>query len=157
MATPDDTVDALFRQSGVIRVDTLEELFDVADVLEHQPLPRGKGVGIVGNAGGPGVLAADACEGYGLAVPELSPRTQSQLRSILSPGAAVANPVDCIASATAEQYRRALEIVLAYEARCRHRHLHTAPGHEGRRRCTSGRLGGSRCQQADRGELLRQL
>jgi acetate---CoA ligase (ADP-forming) len=116
MATPDDTVDALFRQSGVIRVDTLEELFDVADLLEHQPLPKGRGVGIVGNAGGPGVLAADACEGYGLAVPELSPRTQSELRSILSPGAAVANPVDCIASATAEQYRRALEIVLADEA-----------------------------------------
>jgi acetyl coenzyme A synthetase (ADP forming)-like protein len=115
MATPDDTVDALFRQAGVIRVDTLEELFDVADVLEHQPLPRGSGIAIVGNAGGPGVLAADACVGYGLAVPELSARTQAELRSTLSPGASVTNPVDCIASATAEQYGRALEIVLADE------------------------------------------
>jgi acetyl coenzyme A synthetase (ADP forming)-like protein len=116
MATPDATVDALFRQAGVIRVDTLEELFDVADVLNHQPLPKGRGVAIVGNAGGPGVLAADACEGYGLAVPELAGHTQVQLRSILSPGAAVSNPVDCIASATAEQYRQTLEIVLADEA-----------------------------------------
>jgi len=116
MATPDATVDALFRQAGVIRVDTLEEFFDVADVVTHQPLPRGRGVAIVGNAGGPGVLAADACEAYGLTVPELSAKTQERLRSVLSPNAAVANPVDCIASATAEQYRQALEIVLADEA-----------------------------------------
>ncbi len=113
MATPDAAVDALFRQAGVIRVDTLEELFDVADVLSHQPLPKGKRVAIVGNAGGPGVLAADACEGYGLSVPELSEATQLQLRSILSPEAAVSNPVDCIASASADDYRRALEVVLA--------------------------------------------
>ncbi len=113
LATPDATVDALFRQAGVIRVDTLEELFDVADVLSHQPLPAGRRVAIVGNAGGPGVLAADACEGYGLEVPELSPATQARLRALLGPAAAVRNPVDCIASATAEQYRRALELVLA--------------------------------------------
>jgi acetate---CoA ligase (ADP-forming) len=116
MATPDATVDALFRQAGVIRVETLEELFDVADVVSHQPLANGTGVAIVGNAGGPGVLAADACEGYGLVVPELSEATQGQLRSVLSSSAAVGNPVDCIASATAEQYRQALEIVLADEA-----------------------------------------
>jgi acetyl coenzyme A synthetase (ADP forming)-like protein len=111
-ATPDATVDALFRQAGVIRVDTLEELFDVAEVVSHQPLANGTGVAIVGNAGGPGVLAADACEGHGLVVPELSAGTQELLRSVLSDAAAVGNPVDCIASATAEQYRRALEIVL---------------------------------------------
>jgi acetyl coenzyme A synthetase (ADP forming)-like protein len=111
-ATADATVDALFRQAGVIRVDTLEELFDVADVASHQPLAAGRGVAIVGNAGGPGVLAADACEGYGLVVPELSEHTQERLRSVLSADAAVGNPVDCIASATAEQYRQALEIVL---------------------------------------------
>ncbi|MHB1508144.1 MAG: bifunctional acetate--CoA ligase family protein/GNAT family N-acetyltransferase [Acidimicrobiales bacterium] len=116
MATPDATVDALFRQAGVIRVDTLEELFDVADALSHQPLPRGANVAIVGNAGGPGVLAADACEGYGLRVPELSATTQTHLRAVLSPEAAVTNPVDCIASATAEDYRKALELVLADDA-----------------------------------------
>lgn len=116
MATPDAAVDALFRQAGVIRVDTLEELFDVADVLSHQPLPKGANVAIVGNAGGPGVLAADACEGYGLSVPELSIATQQQLRAVLSPEAAVTNPVDCVASATADDYRRALELVLADDA-----------------------------------------
>jgi acetyl coenzyme A synthetase (ADP forming)-like protein len=113
LATPDATVDALFRQAGVIRVDTLEELFDVADVVSHQPLPKGSRVAIVGNAGGPGVLAADACEGYGLSVPELSLPTQERLRALLGPAAAVGNPVDCIASATAEQYSEALETVLA--------------------------------------------
>ena len=97
----------------MIRVDTLEELFDVADVLSHQPLPKGRRVAIVGNAGGPGVLAADACEGYGLTVPELSESTQLRLREILSPEAAVTNPVDCIASASADDYRTALELVLA--------------------------------------------
>ncbi len=115
-AIPDATVDALFRQAGVIRVDTLEELFDVADVLSHQPLPGGTRVAIVGNAGGPGVLAADACEGYGLSVPELSAPTQQRLRSLLGPAAVVGNPVDCVASATAEQYREALKIVLADDA-----------------------------------------
>jgi acetyl coenzyme A synthetase (ADP forming)-like protein len=116
MATPDATVDALFRQAGVIRVDTLEELFDVADVLSHQPLPMGNRVAILGNAGGPGVLAADACESHGLVVPELSETTKARLRSVLSPDAGVGNPIDCIASATAEQYGQALEIVLADEA-----------------------------------------
>ncbi len=116
MAAPDAVVDALFRQAGVIRVDTLEELFDVADVLLHQPLPVGRGVAVVCNAGGPGVLAADACEGAGLVVPELAPGTQARLRELLSPEAAVGNPVDCIATATAEQYGRAIEIVLEDES-----------------------------------------
>lgn len=112
-ASADAAVDALFRQAGVIRVDTLEELFDVADVLSHQPLPRGGRVAIVANAGGPGVLAADACEGHGLIVPELSLTTQGRLRALLAEGATVANPVDCVATATADAYGRALEIVLA--------------------------------------------
>jgi acetyl coenzyme A synthetase (ADP forming)-like protein len=112
MASPDATVDALFHQAGVIRVDTLAEFFDVAEVLNHQPLPKGAKVAIVGNAGGPGVLAADACEGAGLVVPELSGDTQRKLRGVLSKDAGVSNPVDCIATATAEQYRAALEIVL---------------------------------------------
>lgn len=113
IATPDAEVDALFRQAGVIRVDTLEELFDVADVLSHQPLPQGNRVAIVCNAGGPGVLAADACESHGLIVPELSQDTQSVLKGFLSSQAAVSNPVDCIASASADDYRRAVEAVLA--------------------------------------------
>jgi acetyl coenzyme A synthetase (ADP forming)-like protein len=112
MATPEVAVDALFHQAGVIRVDTLEELFAVSQVLSTQPVPAGRRVGIVGNAGGPGILAADACEGAGLSVPELSEATQAALRSFLPPTASVRNPVDMVASATAADYERALRTVL---------------------------------------------
>ncbi|HEY6122895.1 MAG TPA: GNAT family N-acetyltransferase [Pyrinomonadaceae bacterium] len=111
IASSDVTVNALFRQAGVIRTDTLEELFDVASLLSNQPLPTGRRVGIITNAGGPAILCADACEGRGLEVPALGDDSQSALRSFLPPGAAVANPVDLIASATAEQYRKAIRIV----------------------------------------------
>ncbi|TML87413.1 MAG: GNAT family N-acetyltransferase [Actinobacteria bacterium] len=113
LASPEAAVDALFRQTGVIRVDTLEQLFDVAHVLTHQPLPRGGRVAIVGNAGGPGILAADACEGQGLEVPELSQDTRGELRSFLPAAAAVRNPVDLVASASAADYGRAVRTVLA--------------------------------------------
>jgi acyl-CoA synthetase (NDP forming) len=112
-AVPDEATDALFRQAGVIRVQTLEELLDVADVLANQPLPGGRRVGIVGNAGGCGVLGADACESHGLEVPELAPATQSRLLGVVSHGAVVGNPVELAASATAEEYGSVLEIVLA--------------------------------------------
>jgi acyl-CoA synthetase (NDP forming) len=112
-AVPDQATDALFRQAGVIRVQTLEELLDVADLLVNQPLPAGRRVAIVGNAGGCGVLAADACESYGLEVPELAPEVQRRLLGVVSYGAAIGNPIDLVASATAEEYRSVLEIVLA--------------------------------------------
>jgi len=113
IAASDVTVDALFRQSGVIRTDTLEELFDVAALLVNQPLPRGKRVGIITNAGGPGILCADTCEARGLEVPLLSEASREKLRSFLAPGAGVGNPVDMIASAGAEQYERTIEVVAA--------------------------------------------
>jgi acetyl coenzyme A synthetase (ADP forming)-like protein len=113
MASPDAAVDALFRQTGVIRVDTLDELFDMALVLGSQPIPRGHRVAIVGNSGGPGILATDACVGAGLEVPELSADTQVALRAIVDPNAAVSNPVDLVASATPKVYEQALKIVLA--------------------------------------------
>lgn len=113
IAASDITVDALFRQAGVIRTDTLEELFDVASLLAHQPAPRGRLVGIITNAGGPGILCADTCEAEGLEVPVLSGETQARLRTFLPPQASVANPVDMIASATAEQYREAIRVVAA--------------------------------------------
>jgi acetyl coenzyme A synthetase (ADP forming)-like protein len=112
LASPGTAVDALFRQAGVVRVDSLLELFDVAQLLAHGPLPRGRRVAILGNSGGPGILAADACENAGLAVPTLAAKTQRKLRRV-APGAAVANPVDLLAAATAEQYARALDSVLA--------------------------------------------
>ncbi|MGE3621628.1 MAG: acetate--CoA ligase family protein [Acidimicrobiia bacterium] len=113
MASSDVAVDALFRQAGVIRVDTLDELFDMALVLSAQPLPAGPRVAIVGNSGGPGILAADACNAAGLEVVELSTATQAALRATVDPHAAVANPVDLVASATPDAYERALDLVLA--------------------------------------------
>ena len=113
LATADVAVDALFLQAGVIRVDTLEQFFDTAQLLAHQPLPAGRRVVIIGNGGGPGTLAADACEANGLEVLELPESVQTELRTFVSPDAAVGNPVDLVASATAEQYERALRTVLA--------------------------------------------
>ena len=113
LASSDVIVDALFRQSGVIRTETIEELFDVAMLLATQPVPRGKRVAILTNAGGPGILAADACEAHGLELPALAEHTITELRSFLAPEASVANPVDMIASASPEQYERALAILLA--------------------------------------------
>src|SRR5689334_15768724 len=111
LAASDVTVDALFRQAGVVRTDTLSELFDVASLLANQPLPKGNRVGIITNAGGPAILCADACEARGLEIPVLSDASQVQLRAFLPAGASAGNPVDMIASAPAEHYRKAIEIV----------------------------------------------
>ncbi|HTY56839.1 MAG TPA: GNAT family N-acetyltransferase [Candidatus Binataceae bacterium] len=113
LAASDITVDALFRQSGVIRTDTLEEMFRVASLLAHQPLPKGRRVGIITNAGGPGILCADTCEAQGLQIPILSAETQAQLQACLPAEATVINPVDMIASASAEHYREVISIVAA--------------------------------------------
>jgi acetyl coenzyme A synthetase (ADP forming)-like protein len=112
LATSDAVVDALFRQAGVIRTERLEELFDVASLLAQQPLPRGGRVAILTNAGGPGILAADACEAGGLSIQPLSAATQAELRSFLPAAASVGNPVDMLASAPPEHYRRALAAIL---------------------------------------------
>ncbi|HJR92721.1 MAG TPA: GNAT family N-acetyltransferase [Acidimicrobiia bacterium] len=104
LASSDLAVDALFRQAGVIRVETIEELFGVGSLLADQPIPKGRKVAIVTNAGGPGILAADAVEANGLEIPQLSDELQQRLRTELPSEAAVANPVDLIASGGAEQY-----------------------------------------------------
>lgn len=111
LANLDVAVDALFEQAGVIRTDTLEELFDVAVLLSTQPVPNGSRVGVVTNAGGPGILLADACEANRLQLPELSAASVAQLRAFLPPQAGLANPIDMIASATPEQYERAITVV----------------------------------------------
>ncbi len=111
LAASDVTVDALFRQAGVIRAESLGELFDVASLLVNAPLPAGRRVGIVTNAGGLGILCADACEAGGLEVPVLSSETTSRLAEFLPPAASLANPVDMIASATSEQYARAIGLL----------------------------------------------
>ena len=111
LAASDVTVDALFRQSGVVRTDTLAEMFSVAALLSSQPVPRGQRVVVVTNAGGPGILCADACEARALRVVELPVKLRSRLRRLLPPNAAVANPIDMTADASAEHYARTIEAV----------------------------------------------
>jgi len=111
LAAGDAAVDALLQQAGVIRAESMEEMLDLATVLSSQRRFGGRRVAVLTNGGGPGVLAADACESNGLVVPELSELTAARLRSLLPPEASVANPVDMIASATAQQYGQAVRIL----------------------------------------------
>ncbi|MDF0676020.1 MAG: GNAT family N-acetyltransferase [Nitrospira sp.] len=113
LAASDVAVEALFRQAGVIRAETLDDMLVLATGLVAQPLPPGRRVGIVTNAGGPAILCADACEAGTLVVPELSARTKATLASFLPAVAALNNPVDLIASATPDQYAKAIETMLA--------------------------------------------
>jgi acetate---CoA ligase (ADP-forming) len=108
ISASDVTVDALFQQAGVVRADTLSELLDVAKLLSTQPVPAGPRVGIVTNAGGLGILCADACEAAGLEVPVLPEELQRQLTSSLPATASAANPIDMIATARGDHYRRTI-------------------------------------------------
>ena len=113
LAASDVAVAALFHQTGVIRADTIDEMFDIAACLDMQPLPAGKRVAIVTNAGGPGILAADACEAAGLTVVDLAPATRARLAQALPPMARAANPLDMIATAGPEHYAAAIATLLA--------------------------------------------
>ncbi len=115
LAGSDEAYDSLFEQSGVLRVESLQELFDYAIALAHQPLPRGNKIAIVTNAGGPGIIATDAAVRHGLEIASLSPQTQEILRAKLPPTASVRNPVDMIGDADAARYRATLAPVLADE------------------------------------------
>jgi acyl-CoA synthetase (NDP forming) len=112
LATNATAVEALFAQTGVIRAGSLEEMFDLALLLGNQPLPRGRRVAIVTNAGGPGILAADASEAGGLVVSEPSPALRARLAELLPGAASIGNPIDLIAAAGAQAYRRAVETML---------------------------------------------
>jgi acetyl coenzyme A synthetase (ADP forming)-like protein len=112
LAASDRAVDALFHQAGVIRADTLEELFDVATVLSNQPLPAGNRVALVTNAGGPGILCADACEAHGLLVPSLTPETVASLQQVAPTATALENPVDLAAFASPQHYEEVVRHVL---------------------------------------------
>ncbi|HEU0184514.1 MAG TPA: GNAT family N-acetyltransferase [Blastocatellia bacterium] len=109
LASSDRAADALFAQTGIIRVSTLMEFFSVARLLASQPIPAGNRLGILTNAGGPAILAVDAAEAAGLEVPPLSDATKEKLRKALSPAAAVNNPIDMTANGGPEQYRVCLE------------------------------------------------
>jgi acetyl coenzyme A synthetase (ADP forming)-like protein len=112
LAANEVAVEALFRQTGVIRADTLDEMFEIAATLGTQPLMKGRRAGVITNAGGPAILCTDACEAGGLLIPELQETTKAQLRSFLPHTASVSNPVDMIASAGPESYRQAVEMML---------------------------------------------
>ena len=112
LAGTDIAADALMEQCGVMRAQTVEELFDYAMAFPRLPLPKGDRVAIISNAGGPAIILADACESMGLHVAELSAPTQEAIRRRVPDEAAVRNPVDLIASATAETYRDVLTLVL---------------------------------------------
>ncbi|HSL83697.1 MAG TPA: acetate--CoA ligase family protein, partial [Thermoanaerobaculia bacterium] len=112
-AGADVTVSAFLEQCGVLRANTIEELFDLAVALDRCPLPRGHRVAIVTNAGGPGIMATDACVNLGIEIAELSDDTRGALRAFLPAEASVGNPVDMIASASPADYERAVATVLA--------------------------------------------
>ena len=113
LAGSDTAVDAVFRQAGVLRADTLVELLDVAALLSSQPPPKGRRVAVLTNAGGLGILCADACEASGLELPALSDETRAEIAALLPIEASTANPVDMLGSATADSYRVVLPLVLA--------------------------------------------
>jgi acyl-CoA synthetase (NDP forming)/RimJ/RimL family protein N-acetyltransferase len=117
LSASDVTVDALFEQAGVVRVDTVHELFDVATLLCAQPAPAGRRVAIVSNAGGPGIVCADACQAAGLDVVGLPARVRRRLRALLPAEASLANPIEILATASGEHYRQTID-VLADAAAC---------------------------------------
>ena len=112
LASLDVAVDALFQQSGVIRTETLEEMFAVGAILANQPIPKGRRVGIITNAGGPGILAADALESRDLVLPELSEELQARIMQELPAEASASNPVDLIAGAQVSEFRHSVREIL---------------------------------------------
>ena len=113
LATSDVAVDALFRQAGVQRTRTLTEFLDAAALLSSQPLPAGGRVAVVTNAGGLGILCADACAAEGLELPEPSPATREALRRVAPAEASLENPIDLLGSATAETFASVVPMLLA--------------------------------------------
>ncbi len=109
LAGLDVGVDALLEQTGVMRVDTVEELFDVAQAMTYQPLPKGNRVAVVTNAGGPGILATDALIANGMEMPSLSAATVKKLKKHISAEASFANPMDMVAGAGGREFRITLE------------------------------------------------
>jgi acetyl coenzyme A synthetase (ADP forming)-like protein len=112
LASLDVAVDALFSESGVIRTNTLDELFDVTELLANQPLPLGRRAAVLSNAGGPAILAVDALSAQGIELPEFSDELSEQLRAGLADTAATRNPVDMIASAGPEQYAATIDTLM---------------------------------------------
>ena len=113
LAGSDDVLDAAFRRCGVLRVNTIQDLFNMTELLAKQPRPKGKKLTILTNAGGPGVLATDALIREQGQLAELSPETITQLDKVLPTHWSRSNPIDILGDATAERYTEALKIAAA--------------------------------------------
>jgi acyl-CoA synthetase (NDP forming) len=121
LASSETAVEALFRQTGVVRARALEEFLDAARILSEQPLPRGPRIGVVTNGGGLGIVFADACAAEGLELPPPSPEVRARLAAALPAEASAANPIDLLGSATPGDFDAALRVVLddpAFDAVC---------------------------------------
>jgi acetate---CoA ligase (ADP-forming) len=113
LAGSDAVVDALFRQAGVLRASTLQELLETAVLLTALPAPAGNRVAVLTNAGGLGILCADACDAQNLSLPELAAETLLALSEVTPPEASLSNPIDLLGSANAALYERVLPLILA--------------------------------------------
>jgi acetyl coenzyme A synthetase (ADP forming)-like protein len=107
----DRAYSAAFRQGGVLRAGTVEELCDLALGFAMQPVPAGDRLLIVTNAGGPAIMAADAAERFGIPLAEVSHALRARLRTVLPPTASLGNPVDIIGDARSDRYREALRVI----------------------------------------------
>jgi len=112
LAGSERSIRAAFQQAGIIRADTVSELFDYALAFACQPIPKGSHIAILTNSGGPGIMAADAVERYKLSLASFSKETQDGLRSFLPTIASIYNPVDIIGDASADRYYKSLELIL---------------------------------------------
>jgi acetyl coenzyme A synthetase (ADP forming)-like protein len=112
LAGSDAAFDAAFKQSGVIRARTIEELFDIGKLLESQPLPGDGGLAIITNAGGPGIITADATERADIRLAHISDESVLALKKVLPPSAAFGNPFDIIGDALADRYKSAIDIIM---------------------------------------------
>jgi acetyl coenzyme A synthetase (ADP forming)-like protein len=113
LAGMDVGAEAIFEQCGVLRVATVDELFDVSLAFTNQPIPKGDRIAVITNAGGPGILATDAVESVGLKMAKFEKKTEEYLKKNLLPIAATKNPVDVIAAGGPESYRIAVDAVLS--------------------------------------------
>ena len=115
LAGSDSAYDAIFRQSGILRVEGVDELFNCALAFAKQPIPKGNRIAIVTNAGGPGIMATDAAIRHDLKIATFSEQTKQKLKQELPPTASIRNPVDVIGDATHERYEAAIRHVLMDE------------------------------------------
>ncbi|MDD5622376.1 MAG: acetate--CoA ligase [Actinomycetota bacterium] len=104
--------EAAFKQAGIIRANTIRDLFNYATAFSYQPLPKGKKVAIITNAGGPGIMATDVCEKNNISLSSLSKETLNKLKEFLPEAANFYNPIDVLGDAQADRYRKALEVVI---------------------------------------------